>query len=62
MKECFIPNHLVPFFCGMCSRLDEQVALFARVQKSTCAKAMPTVFIGPYSEVVSNSCLTLTLV
>ena len=27
------------------SRLDEQEALFARVQKSTCAKVMPTVCI-----------------
>ena len=35
MKECFFPNHLVPFLCGMCSRLDEQEALIARVQKST---------------------------
>ena len=43
MKECFIPNHLVSVLCGMCSRLDEQEALFARVQKSTCAKVMPTV-------------------
>ena len=45
MKDCFIQNHLVPFLCGMCSRLDEQVALLARVQKSTCAKVMPTVCI-----------------
>ena len=45
MKECFIPNRLVPFLCGMCSRLNEQVTLFARVQKSTCAKVMPTVCI-----------------
>ena len=29
----------------MCSRLDEQEALFARVQKSTCAEVMPTVCI-----------------
>ena len=29
----------------MCSRLNEQEALFARVQKSTCAKVMPTVCI-----------------
>ena len=43
MKECFIPNRLVPFLCGMWSRLDKQVALFARVQKSTCAKVMPSV-------------------
>ena len=27
MKECFIPNHLVPFLSGMCSRLNEQEAL-----------------------------------
>ena len=43
MKERFIPNHLVPFLCGMCSCLDEQEALFARVQKLTCVKVMPTV-------------------
>ena len=43
MKERFIPNQLVSFVCGICSRLDEQEALFARVQKSTCAKVMPTV-------------------
>ena len=42
MKECFIPNRLVSFVCGMFSRLDEQEALFARVQKSTCAKVMPS--------------------
>ena len=45
MKKCFIPNPLVSFLCGMCSRLDEQEALFARVQKSNCAKVMPTVCI-----------------
>ena len=45
MNECFITNHLVPFLCGMCSRWDEQEALFARMQKSTCAKVMPTVCI-----------------
>ena len=44
-ERCFIPNHLVPFLCGLCPRLDEQVALFARVQKSTCAKVMPSVCI-----------------
>ena len=44
-KLVYIPNHLVSFVCGMCSRLDEQEALFARVQKSTCAKVMPTVCI-----------------
>ena len=27
LKECFIPNHLVPFVCGICSRSDEQEAL-----------------------------------
>ena len=45
MKECFIPNRLVSFLCGMCSCMNEQEALFARVQKSTCAKVMPTVCI-----------------
>ena len=45
MKECFIPNHLVSLLCDMCSCLDEQEALFARVQKSTCVKVMPTVCI-----------------
>ena len=45
MKECFIPNDLVTFLCGMCSCLDEQEALFARVQQSTCAKVMPTACI-----------------
>ena len=44
MKECFIPNHLVPFLCGICSRSDEQEALFARVQKSTCAKVAYVMF------------------
>ena len=38
MKECFIPNNLVSFLCEMCSRLDEQEALLARVQKLTWAK------------------------
>ena len=45
MKECFILNHLVSFLCSMCLHLDEQEALFARVQKSTCAQVMPTVCI-----------------
>ena len=45
MKECFIPNRLVSLLCGMCSRLDEQEALFVKVQKLTCAKVMPTVCI-----------------
>ena len=40
-KKVLIPNHLVSFLWGMCSRLDEQEALFTRVQKSTCAKVMP---------------------
>ena len=44
MKECFIPNHSVSFLCGMCSCLDEQEALFARVQKSTCAKVAYVMF------------------
>ena len=44
MKECFIPNHLLSFLCDMCSRLDEQEALFARVQKSTCAKVAYVMF------------------
>ena len=44
MKECFIPNHLVSFVCGMCSRLDKYEALFARVQKSTCAKVAYVMF------------------
>ena len=43
MKERFIPNHLVSFLCGMCLRLDEQVAFFARVQEWACAKMIPTV-------------------
>ena len=30
-------SQIIFFVCGMCSRLNEQVALFARVQKSTCA-------------------------
>ena len=33
------------FLCCMCSRLDEHEALFARVQKSTCAKVTRTVCI-----------------
>ena len=45
MKECFIPNQLVSFLCGMCSRLDEQDALFARVQESDCAEVVPTLCI-----------------
>ena len=45
MKECFIPNHLVSLLCGMCSRLDKNEAMFARVQKSNCAKVMPTACI-----------------
>ena len=45
MKECFIPNHLVSILCCMCSPLDEHDALFARGQKSTCAKVMRTVCI-----------------
>ena len=45
MKECFVPNHLVLFLCGICSRLNEQEALFARLQKLTCAKVMPTLCI-----------------
>ena len=45
MKESFIPNHLVSCLCDMCSRLDEQVALFARVHKSTWTKVMPTACI-----------------
>ena len=44
MKECFIPNHLVSFLCGMCSRLDEHEAWFARAQKSTCAKVAYVIF------------------
>ena len=44
MKECFIPNHLVSFLCGMRSRLDEQEAMFARVQKSACAKVAYVMF------------------
>ena len=44
MKECFIPNDLVSFLCGMCSRLDDQDALFARVQESTCAKVAHVMF------------------
>ena len=44
MKPCFIANHLVSFLCGMCSRLDEQETLFARVQKSTCAKVAYVMF------------------
>ena len=32
------------FLCGMCSRLDEQEALFARVQKSTYAKVAYVMF------------------
>ena len=44
MKECFVPNHLVPLLWGMCSRLDEHEALFARVQKSTCAKVAYVMF------------------
>ena len=45
MIECFIPNLLLSVLCGMCSRLDEQEALFVKAQKSTCAKMMPTVCI-----------------
>ena len=45
MKECLIPNYVVSFLCGMCSRLDKQEALFTREQKSTCAKVMPTACI-----------------
>ena len=44
MKYCFIPNHLVSFLWGMGSCLDEQEALFARVQKSTCAKVAYVMF------------------
>ena len=39
-----MPNHLVSFLCGMCSRLDEQEALFARVQKLICAKVACVMF------------------
>ena len=45
MKECFIPNHVISFLYGMCSRLDEQEALFAREQKSTRTKVMLTACI-----------------
>ena len=44
MKECFIPIHLILFLCDMCSRLDEKEALFAKVQKSTCAKVAYVMF------------------
>ena len=30
MKECFIPNQLVSFVCGMCSRLDEHCCTVGR--------------------------------
>ena len=41
LKKCYIRNRLVSSVCSMCSRLDEQEALFARVQKlSTCTKAL----------------------
>ena len=39
MKECCYPKSFSIILCGMCSRFEEQEALFARVQKSTCAKA-----------------------
>ena len=39
MKECFVPNHLLSFLCGMWSRLDEHDTL-KRVQTSTCVKMM----------------------
>ena len=45
MKGCFYLNHMWSFLCGICSRLDEQEALFARVQNSTCAKVRPTLCI-----------------
>ena len=38
----FYPKSFGTFLCGMCSRFNKQEALFARVQKSTCAKVMPT--------------------
>ena len=44
MKEYFIPTHLVSFLCGVFSRLDEQEALFARVQKLTCSKVAYVMF------------------
>ena len=44
MKEYFIPNHLVSFCCGMCTRSYEQEALFLRVLKSTCAKVAYVMF------------------
>ena len=44
MKECFIPNQLVPFLWGLSSSLDKQEALFARMQKSTCAKVAYVMF------------------
>ena len=42
----FYPKSFGIILCGMRSRLNEQEALFARVQKSTCAKVMPTVMLG----------------
>ena len=33
MKGCFIPNYLVSLLCGMCSRLDEQVAFVCESAK-----------------------------
>ena len=46
LKECYIPNRLVSCLCVMCSRLDEQDALFVRVHKSTCAKVLkPTALL-----------------
>ena len=41
LKECYNPNRLVSFLYGTCSCLDEQEALFARVEKkSTCTKVL----------------------
>ena len=44
MKRVFYPKSFGTILCGMCSRLDEQETLFARVQKSTCAKVAYVMF------------------
>ena len=56
-EECFIPNHLLSFLCGMCSCLDEQEALFARIQHSTWSSILsqnPREWYIKLSEITEN--------
>ena len=43
-ERVFYPESFGIILCGMSSRLDDQEALFAGVQKSTCAKVAYEMF------------------